>query len=100
MHGLFGMAITAAMVWACGASAGQNALDPAAKGVLGLGGLMIAAALYGGLYWSIFDPGHGFFTANRISAGIALAALLLAPYLDGRRRALREREAWRRDRGL
>jgi TRAP-type C4-dicarboxylate transport system permease large subunit len=36
-------------------------------------------AMSRGFYWDLFGRGEGFFTANRITAMIALAALLFAP---------------------
>lgn len=53
--------------------------------VTAIGLLAVWLAVQRGYYWSIFDRGEGFFTANRLSALAIFVALLFGPLLLRRR---------------
>lgn len=63
-----------------GMAAGRGVHDRAAATVILLvGGVQCWAMLELGYYWQLFPRGHGFFTANRLSAAAATAMMILAP---------------------
>lgn len=67
--------------------AGRN--EPLACWVLaGIDTALVLLAVLGGAYWDIFPRGHGYWTANRVSA---LALLIAAIYLPILARAVRDR---------
>ncbi|MBX9859722.1 MAG: hypothetical protein K2Y20_09065 [Sphingomonas sp.] len=85
------MVMIGALLFAIGHSAGRSVGEPTERWLLAVGAVIIVAALVDGDYWSVFPRGRGFFTANRLSAGIAFAAALLVAYFDQRRRILAAR---------
>jgi hypothetical protein len=53
---------------------------PGDRVILGLvGALAVVLAIQRGYYWNLFGRGHGFFTANRATALVVFAGLLLGP---------------------
>jgi hypothetical protein len=72
-----------AMAMAClliGLIGWQMARRPSDRAILGsIGALAILLAVQRGYYWSIFERGHGFFTANRTTALLIFAIILIAP---------------------
>lgn len=71
------MLIAALVIGLIGRRAGQRPDER--SWLLPLGLLACVAFTQGGLYWNIFGRGHGYFTANRLSAWALLLTLLLAP---------------------
>lgn len=54
----------------------------------GIDTLLVLMAVHGGAYWSLFPRGHGYWTANRLSALVLLLAAIYLPILA---RAVQER---------
>ncbi|NJB99901.1 hypothetical protein [Sphingomonas trueperi] len=67
--------------------AGRN--EPLARWMLaGIDTVLVLGAVLSGYYWDLFPRGHGYWTANRLSA---LALLLAAIYLPILAREVQER---------
>lgn len=71
------------MLWLLGTLAAKYPSDRLALYAAALIGVYLA--IERGFYWHIFARGHGWFTANRMSALAVFAAILVAPILIKRR---------------
>lgn len=86
------MAGIAVQVWASGYVAGAARYErEVVFTMLFLAVLLVGAALTGGGYWEMFGRGHGFFTANRMSALAGFVVVFCAGWWLGARRDRRVR---------